>query len=95
MQVVAAIGEVHQVAAMHGILGCAGGSCSLLNTEAISIVNKADRFTTLGHALQLTSLSPGIAPSTIGQRVTNLIVGDADAIERSQLVLPDRSTVGK
>ena len=25
----------------------------------------------------------------------NLIVGDADAIERSQLVLPDRSTVGK
>ena len=60
VQVVATIGEMHQVAAMHGILGCAGGSCSLLNTEAIRVVNKADRFATLGHALQLTSLSPGM-----------------------------------
>lgn len=92
---IAAVGHMHNVLAVQGILGRAGGDSCFLHPQAILVVGEADRFAALAHALQLTSLGPGISPGTITYRIANGIVGDGCTIVRRQLVLPVGIAVGE
>lgn len=92
---IAAVGHMHNVLAVQGILGRAGGGSCFLHPQAILVVGEADRFAALAHALQLTSLGPGISPGTVTYRIANGIVGDGCTIVRSQLVLPVGVTIGE
>ena len=95
MQGVAAVGHVYNVFTVERVLGRASGGSCFLHPQAILIVDEADRFAALAHALQLTSLGPGIGPSAITQRIANGVVGDCRTIVRRQLVLPVGVTVGE
>lgn len=90
---IAAVGHMHNVLAVQGILGRAGGDSCFLHPQAILVVGEADRFAALAHALQLTSLGPGISPGTVTYRIANGIVGDGCTIVRRQLVLPVRIAI--
>lgn len=90
---IAAVGHMHNVLAVQGILGRAGGGSCFLHPQAILVVGEADRFAALAHALQLTSLGPGISPGTVTYRIANGIVGDGCTIVRRQLVLPLRIAI--
>ena len=92
---IAAVGHMHNVLAVQGILGRAGGDSCFLYPQAILVVGEADRFAALAHALQLTSLGPGISPGTVTYRIANGIVGDGCTIVRRQLVLPVGIAVGE
>lgn len=92
---IAAVGHMHNVLAVQGILGRAGGGSCFLHPQAILVVGEADRFAALAHALQLTSLGPGISPGTVTYRIANGIVGDGCTIVRRQLVLPVGIAVGE
>ena len=93
MQVVLGVGQVHNVLAVQGILGRAGGGSCFLHPQAILVVGEADRFAALAHALQLAPLGPGIGPSAITQRIANGVVGDCRTIDGRQLVLPVRIAI--
>lgn len=90
---IAAVGHMHNVLAVQGILGRAGGGSCFLHPQAILIVGEADRFAALAHALQLAPLGPGIGPSAITQRIANGVVGDCRTIDGRQLVLPVRIAI--
>ena len=90
---IAVVGHMHNVLAVQGILGRAGGGSCFLHPQAILVVGEADRFAALAHALQLAPLSPGIGPSAITQRIANGVVGDCRTIDGRQLVLPVRIAI--
>ncbi len=85
---------MYNVLTVKRVLSDAGGGSHLLHPQAILIVDEAERFAALAHALQLTSLGPGIGPSAITQRVTNSVIGNGGTVERRQLVLPVRIAIG-
>lgn len=90
---IAAVGHMHNVLAVQGILGRAGGGSCFLHPQAILVVGEADSFAALAHALQLAPLGPGIGPSAITQRIANGVVGDCRTIDGRQLVLPVRIAI--
>ena len=87
--------HMYNVLTVKRVLSGAGGGSYLLHPQAILIVDEADRFAALAHALQLTPLGPGIGPSAITQRVTNSVIGNGGAVERRQLVRPVGIAVGE
>ena len=94
MQAVAALGHVDNVLAVQGVVGGAGRNGYLLHTQAVLVVHKPDNLANLADLLELTALFPDVAPGTIAGRIANRIVGDACAIEGSQLVLPVGIAIG-
>ena len=89
VQVVLAVGQVHNVLAVQAVLGNARGARRrLLQAHAVLIIIEINRVAVLNHVLQLAALAPSVCPSVVLQRIADRVIGNGLAIERSQLVLP-------
>ena len=60
----------------------------LAHAQALGVVDKAGGGAGLAHLLELAAVLPGVGPGAVGQGIANGVVGDRDAIEGGELVLP-------
>ena len=110
MQLIAAIGQMHNVFPMQGVVGGRVADVTrsvivvhagLLGAQTVFVVFKGDLIValstegTLVDATRLTTGSPGIVPGAVILGIANCIIGNGRTVERSQLVLPVGVTLGK
>ncbi len=94
MEGVAALGHVHDVLAVEGVVGVNAVN-GLFHPQALSVVDKAGGGTALAHLLELAAVLPGVGPGAVGERIANGVVGDRDAVEGGELVLPVGIAMGE
>ena len=94
VEAVAATGHVPDVLAMQNILGDIGAGGGLLCPEAVFVVLEADGFASFAHLGQLSSMLTGVAPGAVVGWVADVVIGDANAVERCEHIPPVITAIG-